>query len=490
MKIPPEGSEEASLCATVAPAAIQQPKAYLYLITVIAAVGGFLLTYDIIIMSGAILFLKQHFELTPAQVGFAMTSAIIACFFSPSLGAWLADKMGRKRTLIAAAGIFAISAVGTALPRTITEFNVFRILGGFGVGTACIVSPMYIAEIAPAAIRGRLVLITQLSNVVGALISYVVTYSLSFSGNWHLMFISTAIPALIFLVTLTSVPESPRWLIQVGRIEEALASLRRITSEEEAQSEVRAIRESLAAVKPGLLELLKPGLRIALIIAVVIAVLTQFDGVTILLFYAPTIMQKAGFSQASKAILVSLVMGGWNLICTLVAIWLVDRVGRKPLLLVGSAGMAIGLVAMGIFFHFHLTGPIVPLTMMFAVAFYAMSLAPVSWLIMAEIFPNQIRGMGMAVASTALWIADFAASFSFPIMNAFFERHFGSTAGVFWVFAAVCAGTFVFCWKLVPETKGKTLEEIAAWWRLPAVQQESSGIKADAMPSPLLEEPE
>lgn len=443
---------------------MQRPKTYLYLITVIAAVGGFLLTYDIIIMSGAILFLKQHFALQPAQVGFAMTSAIIACFFSPSLGGWLADRIGRRRTLIAAAGIFAISAIGTALPRNITEFNAFRILGGCGVGTACIVSPMYIAEIAPAAIRGRLVLITQLSNVVGALISYVVTYSLSFSSNWRLMFASTAIPALIFLVTLAFVPESPRWLIQVGRIEEALASLRRITGEEEAQSEVQAVRDSLAAVKPGLFELLKPGIRIALVIAVIIAVLTQFDGVTILLFYAPTIMQKAGFSQASKAILMSFIMGGWNLICTLVAIWLVDRVGRKPLLLVGSAGMAIGLVAMGTFFRFHLTGLIVTLTMMFTVAFYAISLAPVSWLIMAEIFPNQIRGVGMAVASTALWIADFAASFSFPIMNDFFERHFGSTAGVFWVFAAVCTGTFIFCWKMVPETKGKTLEEIARWW--------------------------
>lgn len=464
MKIPPAENDQTSPSATVASTAIPRAKTYLYIITVIAAVGGFLLTYDIIIMSGAILFLKQHFDLTPAQVGFAMTSAIIACFFSPTVGGWLADKIGRKRTLIAAAGIFAVSAIGTALPRTITEFNMFRILGGCGVGTACIVSPMYIAEIAPAAIRGRLVLITQLSNVVGALISYVVTYSLSFSGNWRWMFASTAIPAVIFLVMLTFVPESPRWLVQVGRLEEALASLRKIASEEEAQSEVQAVRESLTAAKPKLLELLKPGIRIALVIAIIIAVLTQFDGVTILLFYAPTIMQKAGFPQASKAILVSFVMGGWNLICTVVAIWLVDRVGRKPLLLVGSAGMALGLIAMGIFFRLHLTGPIVPLTMMFAVAFYAMSLAPVSWLIMAEIFPNQIRAMGMAVASTALWIADFTASFSFPIMNAFFERHFGSTAGVFWVFSAVCGGTFIFCWKMIPETKGKTLEEIARWW--------------------------
>lgn len=464
MEAPSVANTGSTLNATTVLPDSPAPKAFLYLITVIAAVGGFLLTYDIIIMSGAILFLKQHFQLTPAQVGFSMTSAIIACFFSPALGGWLADKLGRRKTLIVSAAVFAISALGTALPQTIIEFNVFRTLGGCGVGIACIVSPMYVAEISPATVRGRLVLITQLSNVVGALISYIVTYSLSFSGDWRLMFASTAVPALIFLVALIFVPESPRWLVQVGRVEQAFATLRRIATAVEAQAEVQAVRESLSAFKPALRDLLKPGIRIALIIAITIAVLTQFDGVTILLFYAPTIMQKAGFPQASKAIFVSLVLGGWNLLCTLVAIWLVDRAGRKPLLLAGSAGMAVGLVAMGVFFRLHLTGVIVPLTMMFAVAFYAVSLAPVCWLLMAELFPNQLRAIGMAVASTGLWVADFVASFSFPILNAFCERHFGSTAGVFWIFAVVCAGTFIFCWKMIPETKGKTLEEIACWW--------------------------
>ncbi|MFZ0908859.1 MAG: sugar porter family MFS transporter [Candidatus Acidiferrales bacterium] len=438
--------------------------AYVYLISIIAAVGGFLLTYDIIIMSGAIIFLKKEFNLTPTAVGFAMTSAILACFVSPSLGGWLADRVGRKRTLIAAAGMFALSAIGTAYPSNITEFNIFRILGGFGVGAACIVSPMYIAEIAPAYIRGRLVFITQVSNVVGALISYVVTYALSFSGNWRWMFGSTAIPAVIFLAGLAFVPESPRWLVLKGRIDEALRGLRRIGNEETARAELQAIRESSNPVKPKLLDLLKPGIRIALLIAVGLAILQQFDGVTVLLFYAPTIMQEAGFPQASKAIFISLLIGGWNLICTIVAFWLVDWVGRRPLLLYGTIGMALGLAIMGVFFKYHVTGIAVPLTMMLAVAAYSMTLAPVMWLIMAEIFPNQVRGMGMAVASTALWIADFGANFSFPIMTGFFERHFGSAAGAFWVFAGICLFTFYFCWRLVPETKGKTLEEIASWW--------------------------
>ncbi len=437
---------------------------YVYLISIIAAVGGFLLTYDIIIMSGAIIFLKKQFDLTPPQVGFAMTSAILACFISPSIGGWLADRVGRKRTLIAAAATFALSAIGTAYPTNITEFNAFRILGGFGVGAACIVSPMYIAEIAPAYIRGRLVFITQVSNVVGALISYVVTYTLSFSGNWRWMFGSTAIPAIVFLIGLAFVPESPRWLALKGRIDEALKGLRRISSEEDAQAELRAIRETSSPVKARVGDLFKPGIRIALLIAVGLAILQQFDGVTVLLFYAPTIMQEAGFPQASKAIFISLLIGGWNLICTIVAFWLVDWAGRRPLLLYGSIGMALGLIIMGVFFQFHVTGLAVPLTMMLAVAAYSMTLAPVMWLIMAEIFPNQTRGMGMAVASTALWIADFGANFSFPIMTGSFEHHFGSAAGAFWVFAVICLFTFFFCWRLVPETKGKTLEEIASWW--------------------------
>ncbi|MFZ0038566.1 MAG: sugar porter family MFS transporter, partial [Candidatus Acidiferrales bacterium] len=342
--------------------------AYVYLISIIAAVGGFLLTYDIIIMSGAIIFLKKEFNLTPTAVGFAMTSAILACFVSPSLGGWLADRVGRKRTLIAAAGMFALSAIGTAYPSNITEFNIFRILGGFGVGAACIVSPMYIAEIAPAYIRGRLVFITQVSNVVGALISYVVTYALSFSGNWRWMFGSTAIPAVIFLAGLAFVPESPRWLVLKGRIDEALRGLRRIGNEETARAELQAIRESSNPVKPKLLDLLKPGIRIALLIAVGLAILQQFDGVTVLLFYAPTIMQEAGFPQASKAIFISLLIGGWNLICTIVAFWLVDWAGRRPLLLYGTIGMALGLAIMGVFFKYHVTGIAVPLTMMLAVA--------------------------------------------------------------------------------------------------------------------------
>jgi MFS transporter, SP family, arabinose:H+ symporter len=437
---------------------------YVYLISLVAAVGGFLLTYDVVIMSGGIIFLKKEFNLSPLAVGFSMTSAMIACFFSPSFGGWLSDRLGRKKTLLFAAGLFGVSAIGTALPRNIVEFNVFRILGGFGVGAACIVSPMYIAEVAPPAIRGRLVLLTQVANVVGEIFSYLVAYYLSFSGNWRWMFGSTVVPVACFTGALLFVPESPRWLMQKNRGQEAFDILNRIDGEQSAHAEMTAIRASLVEKSCRLKDLLMPGIRIALLIAIGLAVFQQLDGVTVLIFYAPVIMQQAGFPQASEAIRVTMIIGIWNLICTFAAVWLIDRVGRRPLLLYGTLGMAGGLTAMGIFFHLHITGPVVPLVMMIAVAAYVMSMAPVAWLIMSEIFPNHMRGKGMAVASTALWIASFGGNFLFPLITDYSEKHYGSAASAFWLFAVVCLVTFVFCWWLVPETKGRSLEEIGQSW--------------------------
>ncbi|MGH9529774.1 MAG: sugar porter family MFS transporter [Terriglobales bacterium] len=376
----------------------------------------------------------------------------------------MSDRLGRKKTLLWAAGLFGVSALGTAFPSNITEFNAFRILGGFGVGAACIVSPMYIAEISPAAIRGQLVLVNQLANVVGALASYLVAYFLSFSGNWRAMFGSTAVPVVLFIVALLFVPESPRWLMQKQREREAFDVLNRVGGPDNAKSEMAAIRQSLVEKSCKLKDLLKPGIRIALLIAVGLALLQQLDGVTVLIFYAPMIMQQAGFPKASEAIRITMIVGCWNLLCTLVAIWLVDRAGRRPLLLFGTLGMAVGLIVMGIFFELHITGVLVPCVLMFAVAAYSMSIAPVTWLIMSEIFPNHMRGKGMAVASTALWVASFGANLLFPVMTEYSEKYFGSAAAAFWVFAIVCIGTFVFCWRLVPETKGRSLEEIGQSW--------------------------
>jgi sugar porter (SP) family MFS transporter len=450
---------------------------YVWLISLVAALGGFLFGLDIVLISGAIIFLKKDFALNEIQVGFTMTSAMLACFVGPSLGGYLSDRLGRRKTLALAGALFAASAVGTALARSVVEFNVYRVVGGFGVGVASVISPMYLAEISPPSIRGRLVTLNQLAIVIGALASNVVAYYFSFSGNWRGMFAAQLVPVALFLLGLLFVPESPRWLVQRKRDAEAFALLKRIAGESSARAEIDAIRDSVGrptdkrAGRPAgrFTDLFAPGVRTALFVAVALAVFQQYAGVTVLQFYAPLIYQQAGFAQESDAIGVTMIVNVWNLLCTITALWLVDRLGRRPLLLQGLIGMAVGHVVMGLFFHFHITGVAVPLVMMLSVAAYVTSIAPLAWLIMSEIFPNHVRGWAMAVASTALWVAAYTANLAFPVLNKSFEERYGSAAGVFWVFASVCLVALLFCWFAVPETKGRTLEEIGeSWTQAPA----------------------
>jgi SP family arabinose:H+ symporter-like MFS transporter len=450
----------------VAPARID--KRFVSRISLVAALGGFLFGLDIVLLSGAILFLKKEFRLNELQEGFTMTSAMLACFFGPSLGGWLSDRLGRRKTLALAGILFGASAVGTALAGSITAFNVYRVVGGFGVGVACVVSPLYIAEIAPASIRGRLVTLNQLAIVVGALSSNVVAYYFSFSEDWRGMFAVQVGPIALFLVGLLFVPESPRWLVQRYRNAEALALLTRIAGESSARVEMAAIRDSMTQETGRFSELFAPGVRVALLIAVALAVFQQYTGVSVLQFYAPRVFQQAGFARASDAIAVTLILNVWNLLCTVTALWLVDLVGRRLLLLQGIFGMAVGHTLMALFFQAGVTGVAVPLIMMLSVAAYITSLAPLAWLIMSEIFPNRIRGRAMAVASTCLWIAAYSANLTFPVLTKSCEDRFGTAAGVFWLFAAVCVLAFFFCWFMVPETKGRTLEEIGSSWTRPS----------------------
>jgi len=440
-------------------------KSYVYLISTVAAVGGFLFGYDLSIVSGAVIFLKKEFNLTPSEVGFVVSSAVIGCLLGPPIiGAGFSDWLGRKKVLLVTAMIFGVGAVGTAIPRNLTEFNFFRILGGVGVGVASIVSPMYISEIAPAWLRGRLVTVNQLAIVTGSLASIIVSYLLSFTESWRWMFASEAVPVLLLLAGLTLVPESPRWLIEKHRDAEALAVLAKIEGVVYAQREMEEIRGSFRQESGTFSELLRPGMRTALFIAVMLAILQQFTGVSPLLFYTPIVFQKAGFEQASDAILQSIIVNVWNLICTVAAFGLVDRLGRRPLLLVGCSGMALGLSLMGLIFHYDLKGIWIVLVMFLCVGSYVISLAPLAWLIMSEIFPNRIRGRAMAIASFALWLAAFIGAQTFPLLVSSIEGAFGTAAGVFWIYAAVCVFAIIFGWLMVPETKGKSLEEISRSW--------------------------
>lgn len=448
--------------------ALRRSKVYLYLVSMVAAVGGFLFGYDLSIVSGAVIFLRKEFNLTPNEVGFAVSSAVIGCLLGPFIiGAGLSDWLGRKKVLLITAVIFGVGALGTAIPRNMTEFNFFRILGGVGVGVASVISPMYISEIAPARLRGRLVTVNQLAIVTGSLASIIVSYFLSFSESWRWMFASECIPVLLLLAGLAFVPESPRWLVEKNHHSKALAILTKIDGAANAEQEMKEITASLQEESGTFSELFQPGMRIALLIAVVLAVLQQFTGVSPLLFYTPIIFQKAGFERASDAILQSIIVNVWNLACTVIAFWLVDRLGRRPLLITGCSGMALGLSLMGVFFHYDVKGFSIVLVMFLCVGSYVISLAPLAWLIMSEIFPTRIRGRAMAIASFALWMAAFIGAQSFPPLLSYVEGSFGTAAGVFWIYAAVCVFAVVFGWLMVPETKGKSLEEIGRSWLLP-----------------------
>ena len=309
-----------------------------------------------------------------------------------------------------------------------------------------------------------MVTLNQLAVVVGALFSIIVAYFLSHDAAWRWMFASECVPAVALSIGLGYVPESPRWLMQANLVGTARSVLIRINGREAAERELEEIYESISTEGGSWRELLSPGIRTALAVAVGLAVFQQFTGISTLLVYAPFIFQNAGFLHASDAILQAVILNVWNLICTIAAFWLVDRVGRRPLLIVGTAVMAASLAAMGLLFHLRVSGIPWIVVLFVGVAAYSTSLAPLTWLIMSEMFPTRIRGRAMAIAAVSLWIAFFIVNQLYPAAVAFFERSYGSAAALFEIFSVVCLAAVVFTYLFVPETKGRTLEEIASSW--------------------------
>jgi sugar porter (SP) family MFS transporter len=401
-------------------------------------------------------------------LGFALGSASLGCLSGPIMASWLSDKVGRKRCLIFADLMFGICAVGTATMSGMLGFNLYRIIGGIGVGMASVVSPMYIAEVAPARLRGRLVTLNQLAIVIGSTASIIVSYFLSFSGNWRAMFASALVPVLILLVGLWMVPESPRWLVQQNREEEAQEVLTRVDGRDNANLVIQEIKETSMAESGGISELFRPGMRTALLIVVSLGIFQQWTGVSTMTFYAPIIFQKAGFTIASDALLQTVVMNFFLLACTVTALLLVDQVGRRPLLLLGTAGMVLGQLLMGTFFHFKFTGLYLLLPMFLCMGTYAISLAPLAWLIMSEVFPPRIRAKGQSAGALAVWLATFTSNQALAPMMYHLEQRFGSPAGVFWIYAGICGAALLFGWWMVPETKGRSIEAIGKSWTKPA----------------------
>lgn len=445
---------------------------YVARVCVVAALGGLLFGYDTGVINGAIGPLKSFFSLDAKWTGWAMGCALLGCAIGAGAAGALSDRFGRKKVLILSAVMFFISAVGTAIPRTVASFIIYRILGGVGVGAASISSPMYIAEISPARIRGRMVSVNQFAIVTGFLVVYFVNYFIALQGDagwneqvgWRWMFGSEALPALLLLICLFFVPESPRWLTKQNRINEALEILTRVDGTQYAKNELLEIKDTIAHESGSLRQLLQPGMKIVLVIGIVLAVLQQVTGINVFLYFGTEIFKKMG-SETNAALLQTIVVGAVNLTFTVIAILTVDRLGRKPLMMIGSAGMGICLLAMGLAAYGQTTGLWILVFILGYIACFALSVGPVTWVILSEIFPTRIRGRAMAIATVCLWVANYIISQTFPIMDENpwliekFHRGFP-----FWVYGVFCVCLLVFVWRFVPETKGKTLEEIEKRW--------------------------
>ncbi|MGA3133180.1 MAG: sugar porter family MFS transporter [Terracidiphilus sp.] len=446
---------------------------YLVAISLVAALGGLLFGYDWVVIGGAKPFYERFFYLTTEQqIGWANSCALLGCLLGSIAAGGAADRCGRKKLLIAAAAIFAVSSVLTGWSYTFTEFVCWRIAGGVAIGIASNISPVYIAEVSPAKWRGRLVALNQLTIVIGILAAQLVNWWIaqpvpenataemirqSWNGQvgWRWMFTAVAVPSLVFLAGAFAVPESPRWLLGRGVRESARRTLERIGGEVYADREIHEIEQALHE-QPAIdwRELLNPRVLRILTTGVILAVLQQGSGINVIFNYAEEIYRAAGYGVSD--ILFNIVITGTiNLVFTLVALGFVDRLGRRVLMLAGCAGIALSHLLLGIAYSSGMKGlPVLILTLA-TIACYAMSLAPVTWVLIAEIFPNRIRGAAVSIAVSALWIACFLVTFTFPVLN----RTLGS-AGTFWLYSGICAAGFVFVALRVPETKGKTLEEI------------------------------
>ncbi len=448
---------------------------YVWLISSVSAMGGLLFGWDWVVIGGAKPFFQRYFQLTSeAQIGWANSCALIGCLVGALGAGALSDKFGRKKLLIVSAFLFVVTSIGNALASTFFIFVVWRILGGAAIGLASNLSPMYIAEVAPPQMRGRLVSINQLMIVIGVLAAQVVNWSLvrnlpagapdefirnSWFGQmgWRWMFGLTAIPATLFFLGMFLIPESPRWLAKNGRADSAKTVLNKIGGEHYAGAAVAEINSTLAKEeiqRVRFADLLDPKMRKVLMLGVVLAVFQQWCGINTIFNYAEEIFKAAGYDISTVLKNIAWT-GSVNLAFTFVALGTVDRLGRRPLMLFGAAGLAVIYAILGICFHAQMTGQPLLLLVLSAIACYSLSLAPVTWVVISEIFPNRIRGAAMAIAVTALWLACFLLTYTFPILN----KKLGAD-GTFWLYAVICVAGFIYIFAKLPETKNKSLEQI------------------------------
>ena len=447
---------------------------YLWSISLVAALGGLLFGYDWVVIGGAKPFYEAALGLTtPFQIGWAMSSALAGCLVGSLISGALSDRYGRKLLLISAGFFFTASGIGAALSNSLAAFACWRLVGGVGIGLASNLSPIFIAEIAPAQMRGKFVSINQLTIVIGILAAQITNWLIadpmaagagaaeilaSWNGRlgWRWMFGAETLPALFFFGAMFAVPESPRWLLKNGQEGKAAEVLVRIGGGAFAGDALKDIRATLRdeTERVDFRRLLDPRMRFILFLGVVLAVFQQWCGINVIFNYAADIFSAAGYG-VSAILLNILITGTVNLLFTLVAIRLVDRVGRKALLLFGAGGLFVIYLLVGASYHFNFPGVFLLVLVVAAIACYACTLAPVTWVVLSEIFPNRIRGAAMSISVSALWIACFILTYTFPLLNSGL-----GPANTFWTYAGICVLGFLFIWKWLPETRGKSLEDI------------------------------
>lgn len=450
---------------------------YLFGLAIVAAMGGFLFGYDTAIISGTLSFVKTQFSLNSIAEGWYVSSAIVGCILGVAGAGFLSDKFGRKLSLLLAAFLFFVSALGCAITPSQSFLIVARLIGGMGVGIASMLSPLYISEISPPRIRGRLVALYQFAITLGILFAYFanswlvnrsVSGDLAYTGImdtifvsevWRGMLGSETIPALLFFILVLMIPESPRWLTLKGQEVKARYVLTRVNGSQKAKAEIESIKATIGEKAESLKVMAKKGYLFPLIIGAALALLTQVSGINAIIYYGPSILNEAGF-KLSDALGGQVIIGITNVVFTLIAIWKIDQIGRRPLLIFGVSGILVFLITIGFLFFFGVdSGYLLLVFILLFIACFAFSYGPVIWVLLAEIYPTRYRGRAMSVATLTLWVGTTFVGQMTPWFLENLKPH-----GTFWLFALMTLPALYISIKLLPETKGKTLEEIEKFW--------------------------
>lgn len=448
-------------------------KAYLVGVTLVATLGGFLFGYDTGVISGADKLIQLYFTLSATEIGFVVSSALLGCMLGSTVSGVLSKRFGRKKSMLFAAILFFISAMGSAFPESVTELVIYRLLGGIGVGLASAIAPVYIAEIAPSNMRGKLVSINQLAIVMGFVVVFFVNYFIkdpvnldwNLNTGWRYMFGSECIPALLFFLLLLIVPYSPRWLVMKNRNEEALSIITKVNGAERAAEEMIEIKDSLKGDDGKSFSFKYPKIGLIILIGVALSFFQQVTGINAIMYYGPRIFESMNL-PGDVALVNQIVVGLAMMIFTIIAIFTVEKLGRKPLLIWGTVGMGVCIILFGVLMYNQYSGIFALVVLVGYIAFFSLSQGPIVWVYLSELFPNKVRGAVMSMAVLAQWTANYLVSQTFPMMadesGTIYQTFHGGFP--FWLYGIFCFIAVVFTWKMVPETKGKSLEQIETYW--------------------------